>query len=50
VVPALFILAVLFLLGNAIVQESSRISTLAVLGVCAAGIPVYYLTVGRRQS
>lgn len=47
-VPALFILSVLYLLGNAIVQESSRMSTLAVLGVCAAGIPVYYLTVGRR--
>jgi APA family basic amino acid/polyamine antiporter len=50
VVPALFILAVLFLLGNAIVQESSRVSTLVVLGVCAAGIPVYYLTVGRNRT
>ena len=50
VVPALFILSVLYLLGNAIVQESSRLSTLAVLGVCAAGIPVYYLTVGRQRS
>jgi basic amino acid/polyamine antiporter, APA family len=50
VVPALFILSVLYLLGNAIVQESSRVSTLAVLGVCAAGIPVYYLTVGRSRA
>jgi APA family basic amino acid/polyamine antiporter len=50
VVPALFILSVLYLLGNAIVQESSRVSTLAVLGVCAAGIPVYYLTVGRSRT
>ncbi|HVT40905.1 MAG TPA: amino acid permease [Gemmatimonadaceae bacterium] len=50
VVPGLFILAVLFLLGNAIVQESSRVSTLVVLGVCAAGIPVYYVTVGRNRT
>src|SRR3990170_4003929 len=50
VVPTLFIVSVLYLLGNAIVQESSRVSTLAVLGVCAAGIPVYYLTVGRRVT
>jgi hypothetical protein len=25
-------------------------STLAVLGVCAAGIPVYYATVGRKKD
>ena len=49
VVPLLFIVSVLYLLGNAIVQESSRMSTLAVLGVLVAGIPVYYLTVGRGQ-
>jgi amino acid transporter len=50
VVPLLFIVSVLYLLGNAIVQESSRMSTLAVLGVLVAGIPVYYLTVGRGQK
>jgi hypothetical protein len=52
VVPLLFIVSVVYLLGNAIVQESSRWSTLAVLGVLIAGIPVYYLTVGRtgRES
>jgi amino acid transporter len=47
VVPALFILATLFLLGNAILDPSSRWGTLGVLGVIALGIPVYYLTVGR---
>jgi basic amino acid/polyamine antiporter, APA family len=47
VVPALFILATLFLLGNAILDPTSRWGTLAVLGVIVAGIPVYYLTVGR---
>ena len=49
-VPLLFIVSVLYLLGNAIVQESSRMATLAVLGVLAAGIPVYYLTVGRGRQ
>jgi amino acid transporter len=33
-VPALFMAAVLYLLVNAVIQESSRVSTLAVLGVC----------------
>ncbi len=50
IVPLLFIVSVLYLLGNAIVQESSRMSTLAVLGVLLLGIPVYYLTVGRRRN
>ncbi|MEO8560855.1 MAG: amino acid permease [bacterium] len=47
VVPALFILAALFLLGNAILDPSSRVSTLIVLGIVLLGIPVYHLTVGR---
>jgi amino acid transporter len=50
VLPVVFLLSVLYLLGNAIVQESSRMSTLAVLGVVSAGIPVYYLTVGRNAA
>jgi APA family basic amino acid/polyamine antiporter len=48
-VPLLFLASVLYLLANAIVQPGSRASTLAVLGVVAAGIPVYYLTVGRSR-
>lgn len=48
-VPLLFLASVLLLLGNAIVDPGSRWSTLAVLGVVAAGIPVYVLTVGRRS-
>ncbi len=48
VVPALFILATLFLLGNAIIDPSSRWATLAVLGIILVGVPVYLLTVGRR--
>ena len=50
VVPALFVLSVLFLLGNAIVQPESRASTIAVLAVVAAGAPVYYLFVRRRVT
>jgi len=49
-VPILFVASVLYLLANAIVQPESRWSTLAVLGVVAAGIPVYYLTVGRPKT
>lgn len=49
VVPALFMLAVLYLLVNALLNESSRWQTAGVLGVCLIGVPVYALTVGRRK-
>jgi APA family basic amino acid/polyamine antiporter len=49
VVPALFILATCFLLGNAIIDPSSRWATLAVLGIILVGIPVYFSTVGRSK-
>jgi amino acid transporter len=42
-VPALFVAAMLFLLGNAILDPSTRWATLAVLGVVLAGIPVHAL-------
>jgi basic amino acid/polyamine antiporter, APA family len=48
VVPALFCLATIYLLANAIIDESSRWATLAIFGVILLGIPVYYLTVGRK--
>jgi basic amino acid/polyamine antiporter, APA family len=41
VVPGLFVAAMGFLLVNAIVDPSTRWATLAVLGVVAAGVPVY---------
>jgi APA family basic amino acid/polyamine antiporter len=50
VLPIVFIASVLYLLGNAIAEPESRWSTLAVLGVVAAGVPVYYLTVGRKAA
>lgn len=48
VVPVLFVLATIALLWNAIAEPTSRWATVAVLAVVAAGIPVYYATVGRR--
>ena len=48
VVPALFILATIYLLANAILDPSSRWPTLAVLGVIVLGVPVYYLTLSRH--
>ena len=50
IVPAMFILATYFLLGNALIDPSSRWATTAVLGIILLGIPVYYVTVGKRGS
>ena len=47
-VPALFCGATAFLLANALVDPSTRWGTLGVFGVILLGVPVYYLTVGRR--
>jgi amino acid transporter len=46
-VPALFILSTIFLLVNAIIDPSSRVATIGVLGGFLVGIPVYFVTVGR---
>jgi len=48
VLPALFIVATVLLLGNAIIDPASRVPTLAVLGVILLGIPVFLLT--RRSA
>jgi APA family basic amino acid/polyamine antiporter len=48
VVPLIFMLAVLYLLGNALIDPSSRWQTVGVLGACLVGVPLYYLTVGRN--
>ncbi|MFN2397589.1 MAG: amino acid permease [Gemmatimonadaceae bacterium] len=50
VVPVLFVLATVYLLVNAIIDPSSRWATLGVLGAVVAGIPIYYLTVGRAVA
>jgi APA family basic amino acid/polyamine antiporter len=50
VVPAIFIVATILLLGNAIIDATSRLATLAVLGVILLGIPVFFLTKTRRTA
>ncbi len=49
-VPALFCLATLFLIVNALVDPGQRWGTVGVLGVIALGIPVYYATVGKKRT
>ncbi|MCA0377099.1 MAG: amino acid permease [Gemmatimonadetes bacterium] len=49
-VPALFCLAVLFLLVNALMDPAQRVPTLQVFGVILAGVPLYFLTVGKRRG
>ena len=48
VVPALFVLATIYLLANALIDPSTRWQTAIVLGVILLGIPVYHATVGRN--
>src|SRR6185436_707310 len=50
VVPAIFIIATILLLGNAITDPASRVATLAVLGVILLGIPIFFLTKSRRAA
>ncbi len=50
VVPALFILSTAYLLINALITPSSRVSTLVIFAVILAGLPVYRLTVGRPAT
>jgi amino acid transporter len=50
VVPVIFVLSTIFLLGNALIDPSSRWGTIGVLAAILAGIPVYYVTVGRAKA
>ena len=50
VVPAVFILATILLLSNAVLDPTSRYPTLAVLGIILVGIPVVHLTGGRTRG
>lgn len=49
-VPALFVLSATYLLVNALVDPGSRLATSVTLGIVALGIPVFYLTVGRKRA
>jgi basic amino acid/polyamine antiporter, APA family len=48
-VPALFIAAALYLLANALIDESSRAQTAGVLGWIVLGVPVYLATRSRSR-
>jgi amino acid transporter len=50
VVPLLFVAATLYLLVNGLLDPAGRWATAGTLGIVVAGIPVYYLTVGRRAQ
>lgn len=50
IVPSIFIISTIMLLGNAIIDPSSRFATLGVLGGIVVGIPIFYLTVGKEKS
>lgn len=49
VVPLVFIVATLLLLGNAVLDPTSRNPTLAVLGIILLGIPVFYVSRSRKS-
>lgn len=50
VAPILFVIATLYLLINALIDDASRWPTLAIFGIIILGIPVYYVTVGKRDT
>jgi len=49
VTPAIFVVATILLLGNAIIDPTSRVATLSVLGTTLLGIPVYFLASRSRE-
>jgi amino acid transporter len=50
VVPAIFLIAVAYLLANQIIDPSTRMWAVGIFIVLLAGIPVYKLTVGRAPT
>jgi amino acid transporter len=50
IVPALFLLSTVFLLTNALIDPTERWWTLGIFAAIALGVPVYYLTVGKRAK
>lgn len=50
IVPAIFIVATILILGNAVLDPSSRIATIAVLVVILLGVPIYFLNSRRNES
>ena len=50
IVPALFVLSSIFLIGNALWSESSRSATIWVFAAILVGIPIYYAVFNRRAA
>jgi Amino acid transporters len=50
ITPILFVLATLYLLVNALIDETSRWPTLAIFGIIILGIPIYFATVGGKRE
>ena len=48
--PILFVLAIIYLLVNQLLDPGARMPTLAVFGVILLGVPIYSLTVGKRPD
>jgi APA family basic amino acid/polyamine antiporter len=48
--PILFVLSIIYLLVNQLLDPGARLPTLAVFGIILLGIPLYYLTVGKRGA
>jgi amino acid transporter len=47
--PILFVLAIIYLMVNALMDAGSRWATISIFGVILLGVPVYYLGPGRRR-
>ena len=50
IVPALFVLSSIFLIGNALWSASSRSATIWVFAAILVGIPIYYAVFNRRAA
>jgi basic amino acid/polyamine antiporter, APA family len=48
--PILFVLAIIYLLVNQLLDPGARVPTLAVFGIILAGVPLYYLSVGKTDQ
>jgi amino acid transporter len=50
VVPLVFVASTLFLLVNSLLDLDSRVPTIITLGIVVVGIPLYFLTVGKKRG
>jgi amino acid transporter len=50
ITPILFVLAIIYLLVNQLMDPDARVPTLVVFGIIALGVPMYYLSVGKTTA